>query len=64
VGWSVTKPYVHDDTGFSSTYLGLIDFGFLFSYSIGLYVSGWLEDKFSLIKVMVIGLVVASISLI
>lgn len=64
LGWAVSKPYVHDENGFSGTQLGIIDFGFLFSYSIGLYVSGWLEDKFPLIKVMVIGLIVTALSLI
>ena len=43
--------------GFSTTFLGTLDFIFLCSYAIGLYVSGSLGDRFNVKKVLLIGMV-------
>lgn len=59
--WSVIKPSLTDDIGLNSYWLGSIDTTFLFFYSIGLYISGVLEDGYSMKVVISIGLGLASL---
>lgn len=60
-GWYVIKPTLTDTLALSSTWLGAIDTMYLFCYSIGLYVSGILEDGYSMKLVISIGMVLASL---
>ena len=45
-----------DEVGFSPPTLGLLDTTYFFSYAIGLYLCGFIEDKFDPKKVVAIGL--------
>ena len=39
------KNFIHEENGFSSSFLGLIDFLFLFSYSMGFFICGEIGEK-------------------
>ena len=60
-GWYVMKPEIEKEVeGVDSTILGAIDTIYLFFYAIGLYISGSLEDRFSMKNVISIGMILAS----
>lgn len=56
----MSKLYVHQDLGFSTTVIGSFDTVFLFFYALGNFVSGNLGDRFSARVVVPIGVVVAA----
>ena len=60
-GWYVTKPALTESLALNSTWLGGIDTVYLFCYCIGLYVSGMLEDEYSMKIVISLGMALASI---
>lgn len=59
-GWYIVKSNVHDDLGFSTTWLGAMDSTYLFCYGIGNYISGILGDSFSIKYVVPSGMFIAA----
>ena len=51
-GWWMVKADVHEEMGFTSTQLGLMDSTFLFLYALGYFTSGVIADCFSPTKVL------------
>jgi len=62
-GWWMVKAQVHYDMEFSASFLGALDFTFLFLYSFGYFVSGVVASRFCLVKVMTSGMVMAMFAL-
>ncbi|TPP55757.1 Sugar phosphate exchanger 3 [Fasciola gigantica] len=50
-----------DSDNDAAVFLGVLDSLFMFSYALGLYVSGWLGDRFSHRKVLFFGLLLSSL---
>ena len=64
-GWSIIKPDVEDNQepglGWKgSNKAGIVDFFFLFSYSFGLFISGFLGDNYPIRIILPIGFLVVS----
>jgi len=55
------KDKVHDDSGFSSSTLGIFDTTYLFCYGIGNYISGTLGDNFPIRLVVPAGLLLSAL---
>lgn len=55
------KPYFQEDLGFSTGWLGLYDFSYLFCYATGNFIGGMLADSYPLRRVISITLLLLSI---
>jgi OPA family glycerol-3-phosphate transporter-like MFS transporter 1/2 len=58
--WSNVQSNFNGQQGVTPTQFGLINMSFLFAYSIGMYVSGWLGDKINLKYMVFTGMVCAA----
>lgn len=58
-GWYIIKSSLTNNLGLSSTWLGGIDTMYLFCYSMGLYISGVLEDGYSMKIIISLGMILA-----
>ena len=59
--WYMIKHEVHQELGFSSTFLGTIDTTFLLFYSMGYYCSGVLGDRFLVTRLVGYGMLSAAV---
>ena len=52
-----------EDLGFDGLDIGILDFAFLISYGLGLFISGRLGDRFSAVYVVTLGMMQAAVVL-
>ena len=64
-GWSILKPKIETSDGpglnwEGTTKMGIVDFFFLFSYAIGLFISGIMGDNFPIRLILPIGYLIVA----
>ena len=64
VPFTQLKIQFKEDAGFSTTMLGVLDTTYFFSYAVGLFISGFIEDKLDPKKVVTCGLTVSGATLV